>query len=457
MRIAPIYLDRLDHSLRTQGITLKRAQLLETASYTFGYHNSGEFNAAARAGDLCAPAAQPVARVTVEGETLIVVRDPVANSLYAVDEEFIGQVVEGERRERFGPSPYGHLLDMGDIADHPVTSWARDAMPDETSNAPGGCFVVMSDDNKEQSRHDDETAAQETIEIEDNASREYVVDVAGGRAMHYDWGWRTIEVEGRDEAETFTAAALAVSMARLEKSRRAHETTLRLDVPDWRAWHKDLKKASHKRQEPISDEILHQMRHAVADVHCKSSDSERSEVEWRQRLYVEKHLGGLLARLDRAEEALREAGLAPAEIARRSKDDAAETMAAIDAVSTTGDREMPGLYEVEATHDGEKFHEVYRVGTHELHEDRGRELAAAAFRMNLEDFRDEDGELWMFDSECDTFEIRPVMYPKAAAIISDALVQLSTGGDFRHGIPHSHPARIKLIAAREMLVPKPTA
>jgi hypothetical protein len=461
MRTAPIYLDRLDHSLKGHGVTLKRAQLLETASYAFGYHNSGEFTAAAKAGGLTPPPAEPVARIGVGDDTLIVLRDPLAGSLYAVEEGFLVQIADEDRRERFGNSPYGHLLDVGDVADHPVTAWSGTMSPEASEPAMAGRYVVLDGGLQILSRHDGEQDAKDActmIELETHSvCDDIVVDLTGARALHYDRGWREVEVRGRDEGEIVMAASLQVTRLRLERSRRDHEQTLRLDVPDWRSWEKDLGKASRKGQEPISDEILHQFRHAIADVHCKSSPSERSEVEYRQRRYVEKHLGGLIARLDRAEEALRDAGLAPADIARRSKEDAAETLAAIEAVRPRkAGSVIPNLYEVEATRDGEKCHEFYAVGRHELHEDRGREIVAKAFRMDLEEWRDPDGELWMFDSECDTFEIREVTYPDAAAVISDALVELSSGGDFTFGLPHSHPARIKLVAAREMLVPRAT-
>lgn len=461
MRTAPIYLDRLDHSLKGHGVTLKRAQLLETASYAFGFHNSAEFSAAAKAGGLSAPKAEPVSRVEVGDEALIILRDPVAGSLYAVDENFLAQVAGDERRERFGNSPYGHLLDVGDVAEHPVTAWSGTQDRSGTSGS-GGRFVVLDENLTIQSRYDEEEDAKAACVMiahdTHHTCEDAIIDVVVGRALHYDWGWRETAVEGRDEIEMLTAGRLAVTGARLERLKSRHEQTLRLDVPDWRVWERDLRKASRKGLEPISEEALHRFRHAVADVHCKSSASEKAQVEHRQLRYVEKHLGGLIARLDRAEDALREAGLAPSEITRRSKDDAAETLAAIEAVRPRkAGSHIPGLYEVEATRDGEKCHEFYTVDQFDHWEDKGRAIVCAAFRMgDLEDFREDDGGFDGFDAECDTFEVRAVEYPQAASVISDALLELSIGGDFRHGLPHSHPARIKLIAAREMLMPKPT-
>lgn len=471
MRTTPIYLDRLDHSLKGHGITLKRAQLLETASYAFGFHNSSEFSAAAKAGALAAPKAEPISRIEVGDETLIILRDPIAGSFYAVDEDFLGQVACEERRELYGNSPYGHLLDVGDVADHPIT--ARDggkAQPE--AKASGKRFAVLDESLDILSRHDDEDAAKNSCPMTTHETHytcdEAIVDVVGGRALHYDWGWREEAIQGRDEGEMLTAGRLAITKARLERLKTRHDQTLRLDVPDWRAWDKDLKKASHARQEPVSDEILHQFRHAIADAGTsKSSTSERSEVDFRRTRYAEKHLGGLIARLDRAEDALREAGLAPSEIARKSKDDAAETLAAIEAVAARRkDLVIPNLYEVDATRDGDRCREIFLVQDGEDPEDAGRRIAAREFRMNLEEYRfpededvDKDGnpvpDYSPFDSECDTFDVLPVHLPESAAIIGDALLVLSSAS-FQYGMPHDHPARIKLLAAVDRLRPKPT-
>ena len=110
-----IILDRLDASLKLQGVTLKRSQLLETAATAFGYHNSGEYSAAAKRGDLTPRSSAVNGRGRIGDEALIVLRDVEANIPYAVDETFLEQVVDDERREQFGPSPYGGLVDLRDI------------------------------------------------------------------------------------------------------------------------------------------------------------------------------------------------------------------------------------------------------------------------------------------------------------------------------------------------------
>lgn len=477
-RTTPIILDRLDASLMQHGVRLKRSQLLETAAMAFGYHNSNEFSSAARAGDLNMPQPDVLGRVSIAGVDLVALRDH-SGGVYAIDESFIEKVVDEERRERFGPSPYGGLVDLSEVGGHPLSVWESVSPAADTTVHRGPRFVLLDAAYGEIGQVDDEAQSRDEAMGErapagvQDKTDVMIVDMQMRQAIHYDWGWRNVPVEvDGDGAMLVMAAALAVARIRLERSQQDHDSTLRLDVPDWRAWEKDLKKTSRKRQEPISDEILHQFRHAIADVTSKSSSSQKSEVVHRQSRYVEKHLGGLIARLDRAEEALRATGIAPAEIARKSKDDAAEALAAIDAVTARRkDLTMHNLYEVDATRDGEKCREVFTVLDGQDPDHLGRRIAARAFRMNLEDYRfpeagsqdeevNEDGRVIpdysSFDGECDTFDVSQVTMPEAAAIISDALSELSVGGDFRFGIPHDHPARIKLIAARRMIEPRPT-
>ena len=454
-RTTPIILDRLDASLMRHGVRLKRSQLLETAAMAFGYHNSNEFTSAARAGDLNMPQPDVVGRVTVAGTPLIAMRDH-SGAIYAIEESFIEQAVDQERRETFGPSPYGGLVDLTDVGGHPATSWTVPAGPAAADEGQPRYMAYGTEDMVVLIETDDLEAARKACEDEDGRAdlETYVVDRHERTISRARWCWRS-EPLPAVAAPADAAAELFIARSERDEAIERHQQTLRCDVPDWRQWEADLKKASHKRQDPISDEILHQFRHAVADVHCKSTSSEKWEVTYRQERYVKKHLGGLLARLDRAEEALREAGLAPKEIARKSREDAAETLAAIEAVTARHpDRDMPGLYEVDATRDGEVCREIFRVEDGQDPEDAGRAIAAKAFRLELEDFRF-DGELDGFDSECDTFSVSPVAYPEVAAIIGDALMDLSSTS-FQHGMPHDHPARIKLLAVVERLRPRPT-
>lgn len=453
MRTSAIILSRLDAALQAQGIKLKRSQILEVAGAAFAYHNSHEFAAAARAGDLDPPKPEVLGRVPVGDEALIVVRDPRANAIYGIDETFISQVVDAQSHERFGPSPYGHLLNIGELIH--FSRLATDTS--ETPRVGGGRYHACDPDLGLLAATDDLDAARTACRDGSRDNLEsYIVDRQEWALMRAKWLWRTEPLDRQEDAAT-AAAQLRLKDAELEDVQNRLESTLNIDVPDWRSWERDLKKASHKKLDPISDEILHQFRHAVADVHCKSSSGERATVELRQQRYVDKHLGGLLARLDQAEDALREAGLAPAKIMRKSEQAASERLAAIEAVSPTHERgAVPGLYEVDATRDGDRCHEIFQVHGDEDPEDRGRAIAAKAFRMDIALLRNEDGDLSDFDSECDTFTVQPVQYPGAAAIISDALAELSRGSDFRYGMPMDHPARIKLLAAREQIVPKPT-
>jgi hypothetical protein len=113
----PVLLDRLSHVLVRQGFKLKRQQLLETAAYAFGCRSSDEFSAAAKSGEINPPPVVPLGRVTLpNGESLIIVTDPLANSAYGIDEAFIEQTAD-ERRESIGVTPYGHLVRIGELAD----------------------------------------------------------------------------------------------------------------------------------------------------------------------------------------------------------------------------------------------------------------------------------------------------------------------------------------------------
>ena len=121
-----VHVDRLVSALAEQGIDVRRTKALELVAAAFGFHNTHECTAASQRGDLTPPAAQPICRVTIPGgEALIVLRDPVTDAPYAIDETFIEQVVEDERREAYGPSPYGRLLDLSQVAADPATAWGQ--------------------------------------------------------------------------------------------------------------------------------------------------------------------------------------------------------------------------------------------------------------------------------------------------------------------------------------------
>ncbi|AXK44069.1 hypothetical protein [Erythrobacter aureus] len=117
MKISSIYVDRFGKALKARGVDLKRAALIELLSSTLGYHNSGEFSAAAKRGDLTPLQAQPLGSIALpDGQRLIIVTDQSASAPYGIDEAFIENVVEEERAELIGVTPYGHLAWLGDLA-----------------------------------------------------------------------------------------------------------------------------------------------------------------------------------------------------------------------------------------------------------------------------------------------------------------------------------------------------
>lgn len=109
----PIILDRLAKTLDAHGVKLKRNQLLEIAAAAFGYHNQNEATAAFRGSPL--QPAELMGRTDVGGEEMLILRDPIAGANYAISHSFIEQVVEVERAERIGITPYGHLVDISEI------------------------------------------------------------------------------------------------------------------------------------------------------------------------------------------------------------------------------------------------------------------------------------------------------------------------------------------------------
>jgi hypothetical protein len=127
MKSLSVHLDRLEKVLKARGIPCRRHQSLELAAAAFGYHNQNELTAAGRAGDLNPPMAEPIGEVALpSGETIIVVRDPIAKSAYAVDQAFVEQVVAEERAELFGPTPYGHLLNLSRLLDDAIVPLQSD-------------------------------------------------------------------------------------------------------------------------------------------------------------------------------------------------------------------------------------------------------------------------------------------------------------------------------------------
>lgn len=454
MDTTKIIIDRLGAALEKHGFKPKRAQLLEAAAMAFGYYNSNEFNAASKRGDLVPPAAIPLGRVSHNGDMLIVLRDPTSGAPYAIDESFLEGPVEDERRERFGPTPYGSLIDLSDLGDHPVTTWASGAMKRDDGARTGDRYTAHDGSNGEIASGDDFDIVKGAYRKHDERGdlAVYVIDHQARMLMRARTGRRgepLADVGDTGSVANRMAAQLIIMQHRIDDLENSRQSLINL-APDWRSWEADLKKASHKRQTAIDDETLYRFRHAVADNHCKSSSSERSEVEYREQKYMSRYLGGLLARLDAAEETLADAGLTAKPGRGLDVSQAQAMLAAIDAVkSRDAGTPIPGLFEVEATRDGDKCHEFFRVDDDRDPDDRGREIAAEAFRLDIADFEDEDGMTDDFDSECDSFEVSQVRAGEVEGILTDIIVGLAN-------IRHDHPLRIKAIAAREKLTPKAT-
>lgn len=130
LKTSSIYVDRLSKVLDKFNINLKRSQVLEIAAQAFGFHNSNEFTAASKSGALTPPALQPIGRLNLEdGQSLILVKDTLANSPYAIDEAFIEQVVMNDRAELIGATPYGNLAFLGNIADTDLPTWHAGQAP----------------------------------------------------------------------------------------------------------------------------------------------------------------------------------------------------------------------------------------------------------------------------------------------------------------------------------------
>jgi hypothetical protein len=107
----PIILDRLAEALARHGLKLKRQQLVQVAAAAFGYRNDKTFSAAAAEGDLDAPVAKSYGS---DDQGLALIMDPVAGSVFAMDVQD-----RTSRAGRWTVSPYGNVIDIGDILANP--------------------------------------------------------------------------------------------------------------------------------------------------------------------------------------------------------------------------------------------------------------------------------------------------------------------------------------------------
>jgi len=118
IKASTVLVDRLEHALDKQGVKMKRRALLETAAYAFAYASSNAFTAASAKGDINPPPVKVIGRLELpDGQVLIVVDDPLAGAPYGIDEAFVERVVDEERREAIGITPYGHLVRIDQVSD----------------------------------------------------------------------------------------------------------------------------------------------------------------------------------------------------------------------------------------------------------------------------------------------------------------------------------------------------
>lgn len=141
----PVLLDRLTHALERHGVKLRRQQLLETAAYAFACRSSDEFSKALKAGQLDVQDVVPMGRVSLpDGTRLLIVKDPLASRPYGIEESFIEHVVDSERRERIGLTPYGHLIDLLPLLEADIGTIVADAGDEQPRTTMHGCIAKIN-------------------------------------------------------------------------------------------------------------------------------------------------------------------------------------------------------------------------------------------------------------------------------------------------------------------------
>ena len=340
MKPIAVHIDRLSQALATRGVDMKRTDLLHVLASAFGYHNHNEASAASQRGDLSPRLAVPICRVSIPTtpfEREIVVLKAGDEMLYAIDAAFFDKVKDA-RAERYGPTPYGTLVDLGYATQEMAAVQVGPVQKAATANAHFDC--ALRDARFLRRQLDDITGetdqqGQDIGQAENTLSR-LIAALEGGSfpddhgryesdgsrratdAERASWGKNIDGMKAAVEALDLRRAELAMvtpdtrewaddCIAALKAGLRiaedwkgSYEQEVRFG-PDWRAWNSDLKKASTRGVVPLSDQDLHRIRHAVADNHCKSSESERSQTRWQVGTIMERHARALLLRLDLAE------------------------------------------------------------------------------------------------------------------------------------------------------------
>lgn len=415
------------NTMQMHGINIKRSKALEIASAAFGYHNSNEFTAAAKRGDLNANQTEIVDRVDLAGTSLAVIREE-SGGIYAIEESFLEQVVHETSAESFGPSPYGGLNNIRDAREE---DHKRYKVYDQDFNLQKSCETLEE--------------AKETPGIEMTS----IILDSKDHAVH-EWKncYRKIDLDRTKSL--LLAATLYIKNEKIADLENNIQSLINLS-PDWRRWEKDLKKASSRSKGPISDENLYRFRHAVADNHCKSSQRERFSAEYRVTKFMERHLGGLIARLDAAEEALAKNNITVDYANLTTKDAKTVEESVVENMIKEAKPKETSLWSVLAHRDGDICEEIFKQIPSEDPEDTGRKIAAKQFRMDIKDFED-NGSYEDFDSECDFFEVTKVHNPKEFSMIQDVVIEMSRNSY----IPFENSSKLKLVAAMRSLEIKPT-
>lgn len=339
MKPIAIHLDRLSQALAARGVEMKRTDLLQVLAAAFGYHNQNEASAASQRGDLDPPHAVPVCRVSIPStpfEREIVVLKAGDEMLYGIDAAFFDGVSD-TRAERYGPTPYGALVDLSYATEQMAAVQVGPVSKAATANAHFDCALREARQLREQldnitgetdEQGQDIGQAENTLgrliaALEGGSVRDEPSTDADGRrrvtdAERASWSRNIDGMKSAVEDLASRASDLAMvtpdtrewvsdcvtalhaGLRIADEWKQSYEQEVRFG-PDWRSWTKDLKKAATRGAKPLSDLDLHRIRHAVADNHSKSSESERSQTRWRVGSIMERHARALLLRLDIAE------------------------------------------------------------------------------------------------------------------------------------------------------------
>lgn len=205
-----ILLDRLSYALEREGVTLKRRALLETAAYVFAYRDSNAFTKAAETGAFDAPHVVPMGRVQLpNGETVIVVTDPLANAAYAIDEAFVEQVVDEERREQIGVTPYGHLVRLDKLTEivHPEIQGYTASAADHLGRLVDQTIAALDGYTAHETESDLVGQAENALS---RASAAILAGAPQGARIHLVSARELLDlVDGRDDSNASLAAANA--------------------------------------------------------------------------------------------------------------------------------------------------------------------------------------------------------------------------------------------------------